>query len=253
MSNNALHSLLAVEGDLKAVSAKVKNEAILTFHKKDDHFEGFIKIYEAFDEEASNTNNKDEKNVVTTVSSKILYIKDAISEGLRAQLSKEETNSSGNAKSKLMVNGTDFGTLSATSLLALEKEMVLIRKVYSVIPTLDPAKEWEPDKMAEEDMFKTSPHKTFRTSKIEDFKTIVQPTKEHPAQIAKMVKDVTVGHYLTTYKSGKISPLMKSKMLKRIDDIILAVKQARSKANQAEVVETNIGSDLIDYINKDLI
>lgn len=250
--NNALHSLLAVEGDLKAVSSKIKNEAITTFTKRDDHFEGLIKTYEAFDESATGTNKTEQKEVVTTVADKLLYIKDAVSNGLNAQLSKEETNASGTAKAELVVGDVNFGTLSATSLLALEKELTQLRRVYSSIPTLDPAKGWKRDEMSEVPLFITDKATTFRTSKVEDFVTVYEATKEHPAQVEKVVKDVTVGKYLTTYKSGKITPLAKSKMLSRLDSILLSVKRARSRANQVDVVKCSIGTQLLDFINGDL-
>ena len=253
MGKNALHSLLAVENDLKAVSVKVKNEAITTFTKKDDHFEGLIKTYEPMEEDATETSKTEHKEIVTTVADKLNYIKSAISKGLNAQLSKEETNSSGTAKASLVVDGVDFGELSATSLLSLEKEMVAIRRVYSSIPTLDPAKPWKKDEMGEGDQYVTDPSVTFRTSKKEDFIIVVEPTEFHPAHIEKVTKDVTVGKYLTTYKSGKITPLAKSKLLERVDNITLAVKRARSKANQAEVISVKVGTDLLSFINKDLI
>ena len=38
MGKNVLHSLLAVENDLKNVALKVIREATTTFTKKDEHF-----------------------------------------------------------------------------------------------------------------------------------------------------------------------------------------------------------------------
>jgi hypothetical protein len=249
---SVLHSLLAVEPDLKAVASKIKNEAVGTFTKRDDHFEGLIKTYEAFDENATGTNNTENKEVVTTVLQKLLYIKNSIVAGLDAQLSKEETNGSGNAKADLIVGDVNFGSFSATSLLALEKELVQWRKIYSSIPTLDPAKSWKLDEMSELALYITEPVSTFRTAKVEDFITVYDATEFHPAQVEKVTKDKTVGKYQTVYKSGKITPLAKSKMLSRLDVLLLAIKIARSKANQAEIVKVDLGNKLLDYINGEL-
>lgn len=256
MGKNALHSLLAVETDLKNVSNKIKNETIVTFVKKDDHFEGLLKVYEALEEGkvGNNFSDKEEhKEIVTTVVEKLAYAKKAIAKGINATLSKEETNASGTAFAELKVGTTSFGDLSATSLLSLEKELIAIRKVYGTIPTLDPAKPWKRDEMEEGMKWITEPSTTYRTSKVEDYKVIVQPTEFHPAHVEKMTKDVTVGKYRTTYKSGKITPLAKSQLLEKIDDLTLAVKRARSKANQAEVKVSNVGTQLMDYINSDLV
>lgn len=253
MSKNALHSLLAVETDLKNVSNKIKNETGTTFIKKDDHFEGLLKVYVAIEEGNNFSDKEEKKEIVTTVVEKLEYAKKAIANGLNATLSKEETNASGTATAELKVGEINFGMLSATSLLALEKELVAIRKVYGVIPTLDPAKPWKRDEMEEGMKWITEPSTTYRTSKVEDFRVVYEATKEHPAQIQKVVKDKTVGKYLTTYKSGKITPLAKSKLLDKIDNLILAVKRARSKANQAEVIKSTVGTQLMDYINSDLV
>ncbi len=253
MPKTALHELLAVEKDLRTVSDKIRKETINTFIKKDTLFDGIVKKYEALDEKDAYQNAIDSKEIVDTVPDKLLYTSKAVAAGINAIISKEETNSSGNAKSLLQVGEVNFGELSATSLLALEKELVSIRSVYASTPTLDPAKKWEKDKMETGAIFTTGEAKTIRTSKIEDYKVIVQPTDRHPAQTVKTVKDTPIGTYLTTYRSGKISPRDKSTLLGRIDKLVLAVKKARSKANQAEVVKVETGNVIFDYIHGDFI
>lgn len=252
MGKNVLHSLLAVEGDLKNISSKVLREAVTTFNKKDDHFDGLVKEYTAFDEANSNTNNTESKSMVTTVLEKIVYVQDPIAKAINATVSKEETNSSQNAVASLIVGDVNFGTFSATSLLALEKELAKIRDMYARIPTLDPVKKWARDEMVSGMVYKTDPVTTFRTQKVEDFVIVVEPTEHHPAQTAKVTKDVTIGKYETTYSSGKITPLMKSKLLEKIDLLIQAAKKARSAANGAEVVSTDIGNKIFDFINAEL-
>lgn len=249
MGKNTLHSLLAVENDLKGVATKIKGETLNTFTKKDDHFDGLTKTFRAFDEEMSSLDSSDTKEVVTTVEEKLQYMHTSVVKGMNAVISKEETNASGKACASLVVNGTDFGTLSATSLLALEKELTALRTIYSAIPTLDPVKNWTIDEMGERGIYKTGEVKTFRTQKTKDFKVVYEATKEHPAQIVEVVKDKTIGENLTVYRSGKISPLTKSKLLAKIDSIIIAVKKARSSANEAEVVKSTIGDTVMGYIN----
>ena len=45
-----------------------------------------------------------------------------------------------------------------------------------------------------------------------------------------------------------ISPSEKSVLLSRIDKLIMAVKQARQRANTQEVVKTTIGKEIFNYI-----
>lgn len=249
MAKNELHSLLAVEGDLKNISNKVLNEAASTFTKKGDHFEGLRKLYTAFSEEEQETNNIESKNIVTTVAEKLDYITNPVSKSIDATISKEETNASGNAKAEVEINGINLGALSATALLALEKELVKLRGIYSTIPTLDPSRSWRRDESEVGMRFITDPVKSIRTQKVQSFTTVAQATKEHPAQVAQVTKDVNIGKYETTYVSGKITPLVKSRLLGRIDNLIEGVKKARSVANQAEVVRNKLGEKIFSYIH----
>lgn len=41
----------------------------------------------------------------------------------------------------------------------------------------------------------------------------------------------------------------KSKILGRIDDLLLAVKKARQRANNVDVQKVNVGAKLLNYIN----
>ena len=205
---NPVHALLAVESDIKNVSIKIINETSNTFSKKNVHFDGINKQYVSEDDSAVGTNNTEIKEVVTTVAKKVKYAIPAIVAGIDIQLSKEMTNSSGTASATLTDEGHgDFGILSATALLSLEKEMVKIRNMYESIPTLDPGKTWVRDDFAGKDMWKTDDSITFRTGKKEEWVIVAPATKEHPAQVKQVTKDGQVGKYLTHYTSGTITPL----------------------------------------------
>jgi len=253
MIKNPVHALLAVETDLKNVASKILLEAGATFSKKGEHFDGIKKIYINEDESAVGSNQGEIREVVTTVGKKINYAKTAVIAGLNAQLSKEQTNASGTVKSALVVGDVDFGELSATALLSLEKEMVKIRKMYEAIPTLDPGKSWKRDEEKGKGMWKTDASETFRTGKKTRWITVSEATKEHPAQNKEVTEDVQVGRYMTHYESGKVTPLEKSNLLERIDAFILGVKKARSLANQVEVIDCKIGDKIFDYINSGIL
>ena len=128
---NQLHQLLAVENDRKVQANNILQETINTFTKRHDHFDGIVKTYEAYDE-ADQKIPPETKEIATTVKSKLNYSKQAISKGVDAQISKEETNASGTVKAELKIGDTSFGDLSATSLLALEQFLVKIRNMYAV-------------------------------------------------------------------------------------------------------------------------
>lgn len=245
---NQLHQLLAVETDRKQKAKVILTETIATFTKKGEHFDGLIKTYKP-NEEGGDQVPSQVKEVVTTVDKKLDYTKGAVITAIDAQLSKEETNSSGTVKAELKIGDKSF-ELSATSLLALEGQLINIRAVYKTIPTQDPTRRWVPDESTGKGIFVTAPEELYRTKKIHRPFVKSGATKEHPAQVEIISEDVQVGKYETIYKTGKISPARKSEMLTKIDGLIDAVKRARAKANQAEVVNTKIGKEIFDYINK---
>ena len=251
MAKNQLHQLLAVEQDRRGRASEIMQESVTLFQKKEDHLDGFIRTYTPKDDKGD-TLPPEQKLIVTTVADKIKYASGFIIKAIDAQLSKEETNASGEARAELKIDDINFGELSATSLLALEQHLQKILGVYRVIPTVDPVKRWKRDS-TQDNTYITETEIKHRTNKIEDFRVVVPATVEHPAQIAKMTKDEQVGTWETVYRSGKITPAQKSKLLSRIDALIDAVKRARAKANQAEVKQMKVGKALLEYINQGIL
>lgn len=247
-----LHQLLAVEPELKANAKNIfYDEALNTLAKKQDHFDGVVKVYESLVENGDQIPDE-VKEIVTTVSDKIQYAQDSVIRAMDAELSKEETNCAGEVKADLDIGGKKI-TLSATSLLALEKYLTNIRTVYKYIPTLDPTRIWEEDTKAGPGRYTTKPEVKFRTAKKVLPLVLAPATDKHPAQVKTISVDEQVGKYLTTYKTGRISPSQKSKLLGRIDNLLLAVKHARAKANQATVLNIHVGKEIFDHINKGII
>lgn len=251
MGKNQLHQLLAVEQDRRGRATEIIQEAVVLFTKKEEHLDGVVKIYKPLEDKGEPL-PPEIKEVVTTVADKIAYAAQFIIQAVDAQLSKEETNAAGEAKADLIVKGTTIGTFSATSLLAMEQHLQKLLGLYRAIPTLDPVKRWGKD-TTENNIFVSEKDIKFRTNKVEEILVVVPPTKEHPAQTAKLTKDVQVGTWETVYKSGRITPAQKSELLSRIDAMIDAVKQARSKANEAEVKQIKVGKSIMDFINQGIL
>lgn len=251
MGKNQLHQLLAVEQDRRGRATEILQETVTLFTKKEEHLDGVVKIYKPIDDKGEPL-PPEIKEVVETVAGKIYYASGFIVQAIDAQLSKEETNASGEARAELIVNGTTLGAFSATSLLALEQHLQKLLGMYRVIPTLDPVKRWGKDG-SEKNIYVSEMDTKFRTNKVEEIVVAVPPTKEHPAQVVKLTKDVQVGTWETTCKSGRITPAQKSDLLGRIDSLIDAVKQARSKANEADVKQIKVGKSIIDFINQGIL
>jgi hypothetical protein len=244
---NKLHELLAVEQDRKQKENQAIGEAVSTFTKKDVTFDGMVKRYIAMEDDSEQIPDET-KEMVTTVKEKLEATLEAVITGLDAHISKEETNASNVAKAELKVGDTDFGTFSATALLALESHLSKIREMYAVIPVLDSTRKWEFD--SQKGVYKAEEEIKFRSIKRPKVIVKYEATKEHPAQTELLYLDFQVGKYETVYFSGKITPTQKSTLLKRLDDLIESVKVARAKANNVEVNNQKIAKKLFDFVNK---
>lgn len=249
MGDNMLHQLIAVEPDLAQQSRAIMEETVNTFTKKADHFDGVQKIYKPY-EDGGEQIPDEIKEVVTTVQEKLDYAKKVVIKSLDATISKEETNASGKARSNLTVDGVDFGDFAATSLIALERFLERIREEYKAIPTLDPTKSWAKGDFTGRILYETPIEVKFRAVKTKIPLVLSPATDKFPAQVQVLDSDKQVGRYETIYRSGRLTPTEKSNLLEKVDSLILAVKRAREKANQTEVVQVNLGKKIFDFIHK---
>jgi len=246
-----LHELLAVEGDLKGEKTKIGDEALTVFSKKQNLFQGGIRVLEMFDdarkeEEAA---GEERQEIVTTVAKKLAYVSKSFVRFWDAKLQKEAANQK--AKADIVIDSTTFATdVPVTFLLAMEDQLKQLRKIYDVIPTLQPGIEWQPDPQKGEGYWKTAhPTTKHKTEKMVQSKIIVPATKEHPAQIREWSEDRPVGKYVQEGWSGMIPPAEKSKLLGNIDKMLRAIKKARQRANNQEVTRLSIGQQIFDFIH----
>lgn len=247
---NKLHELLAVEQDRKHKANQALGETIKTFTKQDPHFDGMVKRYVPLEEDSEEIPDET-KEMVMTIKEKLNNTIETIVAGIDAHISKEETNASNTATAELKVGDTDFGTFSATSLLAMETHLAKIRDMYNAIPTLDLSKKWNFDE--QKGFYKTEEEVKFRSVKRPKVIVKYEATEKHPAQTELLYLDFQVGKYETTYFSGKVTMAQKAELLKRIDVLLEAVKTARAKANNVEVKNMKIAQKIFDYIHQEVI
>jgi len=249
-----LHEALAVEKDLENVALKVQEEAIVTFTKRTEHFLGNSKRLEMFDESRrkEEAGFKEEKQLVTTVDDKLDYVGHAFIKYIDVMAQKECTNQIAQADVVTADGKLLLGGIPATLLLALEGRLAKLRAVYETAPTLQPGIKWVPDESVGKGVYKAENDEVrHKTEKVLESKIIVAPTDKHPAQVEKWTEDRPVGQYVNTRWSSMITPAKKSRLLARIDLLIGMIKQARMRANTAQVVSSNIGKELISFINEE--
>ena len=244
-----LCEVLAVEGELDSTCKSILDEATKTFKDKAAHFVGQTKIYQPFDEGAAEKEGTVEHlAMVTTVNEKLAYVFEHMAKLIDAKAQKDATNQV--AKADIVVDGKTVATdIPATTLLGLEATMRQIKVLVLEVPTLPPGIEWASAPEVGKNVYKrVHPAVTFKTHKTFRSKILVEPTKEHPAQIEKWSEDENIGKFITDSWSGMLTPAEKSDMIGRIDTLARAVKEARQRANTTEVVKIKLAKNLMDYI-----
>ncbi len=253
MTTPKLHEILAVESDLRGQYEKILAETKVTFEKKTEHFLGLHKSLKMFDSfrEIEEAAAEVHKEVVTTVDEKLKHTWKYAVKYFDCLLQKETTNTT--ATADLVIDGVVLGErLPATFLLGMEERIKKIRDLYESIPTLQPGTTWVEDQTQRPGLFKALyPEKANKTEQSIQHKVLVAPTDKHPAQIEKWTEQVPVGIYAQDRWSGMISPARKAELLERLDILLAAVKKARQRANQADVVKGDIAQRLYNFVHNE--
>lgn len=237
------YELLAVEPDLRQkATATIKKLAELF---KSNSFQGSLIHWEPLEE--GELEVPDETiELVTTVGEELKSLERIFGGYIDASLSKELTNSV--AKATVTIDGEDV-ELSATALLNLEGKLEDLGKIYAAIPTLDPTEVWVYSK--EQDAYVSDKKYQYRTKKMPRAHVLYEATEHHPAQVEQYMEDVPSHRRETVIISGAIPLSVKRDRLRKIDDLLIAVKKARQRANDVEAVEIHLAESIFDYINRE--
>jgi hypothetical protein len=247
-----IHELLAVEQSLSEQAVRVHKDAVKTLSTKRTIFEGLVKSHERFnDEEQHLVMPTEHKEVTTSVDAEMDYLGTQLTRYWDCFLQKESANQTAHAD--IIVDGAVLASrVPAIVLLAMEKKLAGLISLFSAIPTLDAATTWEVAPGQADGVFQTK-HATERqqTTSEDEYVTIVKATDKHPAQVVKQQKVAVVGKYTQTNFSACIASVDKAERIMRLQQLIRAVKQARQRANVAEVNNSlKFGDAIWSFINK---
>lgn len=247
-SPTKLHELLAVEGPLKTQAEKTRTDLAATFDKKRHLFTEKIVTF-APSEEGAPTVREEQLDLQSTIVHELGWIAGIWAKALDAAYQIAEANTAARAD-VVLENGTVLlSNVPATALLELEKRAEEIRELVAAVPTLDPAKGFQPDEARGKSIYRAREHETTRTKKTQQALVLYEATKEHPAQVKEISIDVPVGKIKTQEWSGLITPAQKADMLDRAEQVKRAVKQARSRANATEIdINKKIGGALLSFV-----
>jgi hypothetical protein len=243
-----LHQLLAAEKGLGVIFNAALTEAKGTFGKV-ERFTGLTRVLKMHDddrkkEEAAGSSHS---VVTTTVDEKLEYMFERIGSYVDAVVQKEA--SCQGANSDLIVNGVVVGSnIPATGYLAIERQLNQLKDVLVAIPTLKPGVEWTDATGERPGLYRTAPSATNKTEKVLIPVVLSPATDKHPAQVKESTKDVVVGVYNDIETSGMWTTARKAEVLSRLDSLILAVRDARARANCAPVKDIHIAKNIQSFL-----
>jgi hypothetical protein len=171
-----------------------------------------------------------------------------VSRAFDAYLQKEATNQT--ATADVVVDGKVFlAKVPVVVLLGMEQKLKELRDIYEAIPTLRPGPVWEPD-VGQTGVYRAKHDEDrFLTKKERKVLVKVPATDKHPAQVETIDEDVIVAKRSVTTWSSMYSVNDKSHLMDRLDTLIQAFKKARQRANEAEIVQREMGQKIFAYLH----
>lgn len=238
-----LNQILAIEKGEKSRSYS----DLTKLHKaaqKADLFNGFDKTYRKLDDDGEDY--PPQTQIIRLSAPKVLDgIEIALSELFNIEASKDWANC--DAKADVTVDGhVLLEDAPATFLLFLEKQLSDLSTFVQKMPTLDSAESWLLDPNS--DTYKTAITSTHKSKKVQKPIVLYDATPNHPAQTQLITEDVVVGYWDTTKQSGALPIPRKTELLRRIDTMSKAVKQARTAANNTSCEKRSVASAIFGYL-----
>lgn len=238
-----LHQLLALIPTVKNKVNKAKTE-VSNLIQKTDLFKGLNRSYQPREEEGF-IYPSESKMVQLKAMDLIHKFKQANRELIDLCASQDYTNC--NAKANIVIDGiTILENVPVSHLLFLEKQIEEIKTFIQSLPTLDLDKEWEYSQ--NRGYYTSTPKETVKTKKITEFVVAYEATKEHPAQIKEVSKDIIEGLWTAIEFSGALPADTIRGYLERANKLYAAIVVAREEANSIEVQNQQVADRLFDYI-----
>lgn len=241
-----LNQIIAIEKGVKSRSYSDIGE----LHKKNqkpDLFNGLAKTYQKKDE-AGEELPAENKKVQLKVETVLKSLSKLSSELFEVTARKDWTNMTAKATVKIG-DKVVLNDVPVTYLLFLEKQLNDLRTIIDLLPTLDEAETWSKDEAS--GLYKSDPIITHRTKKVQRPVVMYDATKEHPAQTQLITEDILAGHWHQQKQSGAIPVTEKQKLSERVNQLLLATKEAREAANTVEeVASPDVGEAIFGYLFK---
>lgn len=248
-----LHEVLAAEKTPTAAWNTMIADTLKKFGGVDHFFSGYSKSLKMIENtpanEAIEAAAREEKAVPTNVFDTLDYALGIFANSENLQYQKNATNRV--ATADVMWQGQVLLTdMPVDELLGLEARLVKIKELMVAMPTLDAAVHWVKNDQLGAHVWETvHPVVQSKTEKVMTPVVMAPATDKHPAQVQAVTKDNVVGSFTQIKRSGAVTAVQKSEAIKRIDELMVEVKQARMRANETPVVNgVKVGDVIADLL-----
>lgn len=249
-----LHTLLALRDSVKSR----KTQQLTETHRlstKHDLYEGLTRSYRPRDEDGDQL-PPENKNVQVNADTMLNQLVQVLSRDWDMMASIDTTNQQATADVKVPTGATTpagepvyrtiLRDVPATYLLFLARELDDVYTFVSKLPLLDPSERWSYD--ANVMAYVTEPVQTHRTKKIRRNHVKAPATDRHQADVEVFTEDVVVGDWALVRRSGALPLERKAQLLQRVDELRLAVREARERANQTPVTNVTVSRQVFDHL-----
>lgn len=257
-----LHELLAAERTRTSSWNQMYADTLDKFKKADHYFNGRTRRLHLFEDtevkEGKDANKaiedaeREDKPVITTVSETLTDALEVFrkAEDLLFQRNKAKQSATGT----VMWQGEPYlPDLPMDQLLGLESRLKKMKELWLAMPTQDATRAWKPKAGAAVGIYAAEPEETTKTDKRVIPIVLHAVTKEHPANVQMISKDVTIGRFTTTRSTGAVTALQKFEALKRLDEVLVEISSARQRANLTEAPEVRLADKLVTLLLEPLL
>lgn len=239
-----LNQVIAIE---KGVKSRTSSALTALYHAV-QNAALFAGIARTFHRQSENDDAlpPERKNVQIRIGDMLKTFEKALSDELDVQAHREMANQK--ATASIVVDGTVIAeNLPAGMILGLEKRLVDVQTFVTNIPVLDSAESWTWDNNS--GLYVTEAVQTRSTKKVQRPLVLYPATDKHPAQTQVISEDVTTGFWHTVKQSGAIPKPEKDALLERVEKLLIAVKEAREKANDIDAgARPALGAPIFNYL-----
>lgn len=238
-----IHQVLAVE---KGIKRRTHDEISHLHHTvtREPLLTGQSRVYEKAQDDGEDLPNE---GMPVRVKAKdvLANLEQTLTRLLDVTLTKDSANME--AQADIVVDaGIVLTDVPVSYLLFLEKQLTDLHTFFRKLPVLEAGVQWTWDE--QQAAYRSEPVKTTRSKKVPRVLVRYEATDHHPAQTEVWHEDIIAGTWTTTRYSGALEQEHVDTLVKRVTELLDAVKKAREEANSIDAPARKAGEAIFDFL-----